>query len=240
MSDITQAFPLAARLLLQFDPLLREIIGLSLAVSLTAVVLAAIVGLPLGAGLALLRFPTRNFFIVLNNTLLGLPPVVVGLVVYLLLSRSGPFGFLGLLFTPAAMVLAQCVLVTPIIMALTRQQIEDLWLEYAEQLQSMGASRFLAIPTLLWEGRHSLMTCVLAGFGRAIGEVGAIIIVGGNIDHYTRTMTTAIALETSKGNLALALALGFVLITLSMVVNGTVYGLKEHALRHDLSGITAP
>jgi tungstate transport system permease protein len=240
MNDITQAFFLALGLLTHLDPILREIIGLSLAVSLSAVALATLMGLPLGAGLALSRFPSREVFIVLNNTLLGLPPVVVGLVVYLLLSRSGPFGVWGLLFTPAAMVLAQCVLVTPIIMALTRQQIEDLWMEYAEQLQSLGASRWRAIPTLLWEGRHSLMTCILAGFGRAIGEVGAIIIVGGNIDHYTRTMTTAIALETAKGDLALALALGFVLITLSMVVNGTVYGLKEHALHRGLSGITAP
>lgn len=240
MNDITQAFLLALGLLTHLDPVLREIIGLSLTVSMSAVALATLMGLPLGAGLALLRFPSREVFIVLNNTLLGLPPVVVGLVVYLLLSRSGPFGVWGLLFTPVAMVVAQCVLVTPIIMALTRQQIEDLWIEYAEQLQSLGASRWQAIPTLLWEGRHSLMTCILAGFGRAIGEVGAIIIVGGNIDHYTRTMTTAIALETSRGDLALALALGLVLITLSMVVNGTVYGLKEHALHRGLSGITAP
>jgi tungstate transport system permease protein len=208
MTDFVAAFSAAFSLILGFDRDLAEIVSLSLRVSLFAVALAALVGLPLGAALALVRFP-------------GLPPVVVGLVLYLILSRSGPLGVLGLLFTPTAMIIAQFVLVTPIIAALTRQVIEDLWVEYAEQLRSLGTGPWRAIPTLLWDGRQSLITAILAGFGRASAEVGAVMIVGGNINHVTRVMTTSIALETSKGDLTLALGLGIILITLSLGINAT-------------------
>ena len=195
-------------------------------------VLAMLIGLPLGAGLALLRFPGDKAAVVLLNALMGLPPVVVGLMVYLLLSRSGPLGDFGLLFTPAAMIIAQCILITPIIAALTRQVVEDLWSEYEEQLRSLGADKVRALLTLLWEGRFTLLTAVLAGFGRAIAEVGAVIIVGGNIAHATRVMTTAIALETANGDLALALGLGIILITLALFINAAVYftkGIAHHA-----------
>jgi tungstate transport system permease protein len=219
MSEIAEAFVLAFRLVLRLDAALVEIVLLSLKVSLSAVGLAALVGLPLGAALALARFPGRHALIVLVNAAMGLPPVVVGLLVYLMLSRSGPLGVFGLLFTPTAMIVAQMVLVTPIIAALARQAAEDLWAEYAEQLRSLGVGGVRAARTVLWDGRLSLVTALLAGFGRASAEVGAVMIVGGNIDHVTRVMTTAIALETSKGDLALALGLGLVLLTLSLMVN---------------------
>lgn len=219
MQDLVDAFGAAFALLVGLDRDLVEIIARSLWVSSLALALAAGIGLPLGGAVALLRFPGRRVAAVGLNALMGLPPVVVGLVVYLMLSRSGPLGFLEWLFTPMAMVVAQFLLITPIVAALTRQVVEDLWEEYDEQLRSLGASRLRAIPTLLWDGRHRLLTTLLAGFGRAIAEVGAVILVGGNIAHVTRVMTTAIALETSKGDLALALALGIVLLVLSLAIN---------------------
>ena len=220
MNEFGAAFATAFGLIAALDGDLVAIVGLSLRVSLTAVVLAAAVGLPLGAVVALIRFPGRGAVAALLDALMGLPPVVIGLLVYLALSRAGPLGVFGLLFTPSAMIIAQCLLITPIIAALTRQVIADLWAEYAEQLRSLGATRLRAVPTLLWDGRHSLVTVILAGFGRALAEVGAVMIVGGNIDHATRVMTTAIALETSKGNLVLALALGLVLLALSLTISG--------------------
>jgi tungstate transport system permease protein len=205
------------------DPVLFAIVRLSLAVSLSAVVIAAFIGVPLGALLALTRFRGREGAIVLLNALMGLPPVVVGLAVYLLLSRSGPLGAWGLLFTPQAMVIAQAILVTPIIAALSRQTIEDLWTEYREELAAMNVGPLGRVATLIWDGRFSLVTALLAGFGRAAAEVGAIIIVGGNIEGFTRTMTTAIALETSKGDLPLAVGLGVVLIVIVIVVNALAW-----------------
>ncbi len=213
------------------DLRLWEIVVLSLQVSLSAVVLATAVGLPLGAVVAVGRFPGRHALIVLLNALMGLPPVVVGLVVYLLLSRAGPLGEFGLLFTPAAMVIAQTVLITPIIAALTRQAIEDAWREYEEQLRSLGAGRMSAALTLVWDTRFSLLTAVLAGLGRASAEVGAVMIVGGNIDGVTRVMTTTIALETSKGDLPLALGLGVVLIAIVLALNAAAMVIKEAAQR---------
>jgi len=221
----------AVSMVVSLDPNLTEIVGLSLQVSLGAVAIAAVIGLPLGAAAALFRFPGRNALVILLNALMGLPPVVVGLIVYLAISRAGPFGVFGLLFTPAAMIIAQVVLVTPIIAALTRQVIEDLWFEYEDQLRSLGADPAKALPTLLWDGRFALITAVLAGFGRASAEVGAVMIVGGNIDHVTRVMTTAIALEVSKGDLSLALGLGLILLTLSTAVNGAVFLIKDMAER---------
>ncbi|MBT6442512.1 MAG: ABC transporter permease [Alphaproteobacteria bacterium] len=219
MQQFGDAFAAALGLIVSADSGLGEIVALSLRVSGSAVVLALLLGLPLGALLALYRFPGRGVAIVGVNALMGLPPVVVGLVVYLMFSRSGPLGVFGLLYSPSAMIIAQLALVLPIIAALSRQHIEDLWGEYGDQLRSFGSSRWRAVPTLLWEGRISLLTVVLAGFGRAIAEVGAVMIVGGNIDHYTRVMTTAISLETSKGDLPLALGLGVVLLLLSLAVN---------------------
>ena len=219
------------RLVATLDLRLWEIVALSLLVSLSAVVLATAVGLPLGAAVAVGRFPGRRAVIVLLNALMGLPPVVVGLVVYLLLSRAGPLGDLGLLFTPPAMVIAQTVLITPIIAALARQAIEDAWREYEEQLRSLGASRASAALTLVWDTRFSLLTAVLAGLGRASAEVGAVMIVGGNIDGVTRVMTTAIALETSKGDLPLALGLGVVLIAIVLLINAAAMVIKEAAQR---------
>ena len=219
MQSLADAFGAAFALVIAFDPDLMEIVSLSLGVTGASLLLASVVGLPFGAALALFRFPGRRPLIVVVNSLMGLPPVVVGLLVYLTLSRSGPLGGLGWLFTPKAMVIAQFVLITPIVAALTRQVIEDLWEEYEDQLRSLGASATRAIPTLLWDGRFRLFTTVLAGFGRAIGEVGAVIVVGGNIAHSTRVMTTAIALETSKGDLALALGLGLVLVAIALGVN---------------------
>ncbi|MBO6521426.1 MAG: ABC transporter permease [Rhodospirillales bacterium] len=229
MNDISAAFVTALHLLVTFDQNLVEIVGLSLRVSLSAVALAVVIGLPVGAALALFKFPGRNGLIVFLNALMGLPPVVVGLVVYLLLSRAGPLGVLGLLFTPTAMIIAQAILVTPIVAALTRQVVADLWVEYSEQMRSMGAGPLSAIPALLYDARFTLVTAVLAGFGRASAEVGAVMIVGGNIDHVTRTMTTAIALEVSKGDLALALGLGIVLIGISLAINAATYTVKQRA-----------
>jgi tungstate transport system permease protein len=231
VQDFTAAFGLAFGLILAADPDLVEIVLLSLRVSLSAVFLACLVGLPLGAALAVLRFKGRALLLVPLNALMGLPPVVVGLLVYLLLSNAGPLGALGLLYTPAAMVTAQAVLVLPIVAALTRQVIEDLHREYDEQLRSLGVGKAGLAATLLWDARYSLITVALAGFGRAIAEVGAVLIVGGNINHVTRVMTTTIALETAKGNLALALALGFVLVALGIAVNAAVMGLRATAAR---------
>ncbi len=227
MTDFWPALTSAFELITQDDGYLREIIALSLRVSLTAVVIATLLGLPIGAMAALFRFPGRKVLVVFLNVLMGLPPVVVGLVVYLLLSRSGPLGALGLLFTPTAMVIAQFILVLPIIAALSHQVMEDMWLEYREQLQSLGVSPLGRLTVLLWDGRFALLTAVLAGFGRATAEVGAVMIVGGNIDHVTRVMTTTIALEASKGDLSKALGLGIVLLVVSLVVNILVYVLRE-------------
>ena len=231
MNDFGNALSSAAALVMSGDAELMEIVGLSLRVSLAAVFIAAAIGLPLGAAVALFRFPGRTTIVVLLNDFMGLPPVVVGLIVYLLLSRAGPLGTLGLLFTPSAMIIAQVILVTPIIAALARQVIEDLWTEYEEQLRSLGAGPGRALTALLWDGRFSLVTAVLAGFGRASAEVGAMMIVCGNIDHVTRVMTTAIALEVSKGDLALALGLGIILLALSASINAAAFLIKEAAQR---------
>ena len=217
----------ALQLLLTADPTLLAIVRLSLLVSFAAVILGGLIGVPLGAAVALTRFAGREVVIVVLNALMGLPPVVVGLVVYLLLSRAGPLGSWGLLFTPQAMIIAQSVLVAPIIAALTRQTIEDLWTEYRDELAALDVGPFRRIATLIWDGRFSLVTALLAGFGRAAAEVGAILIVGGNIDGFTRTMTTAIALETSKGDLPLAIGLGVVLIGIVVVVNAAAWGLRR-------------
>jgi tungstate transport system permease protein len=222
----------AIELVLRADPALMAIVRLSLIVSLSAVVLAALVGIPLGALIALTRFPGRNGAIVILNALMGLPPVVVGLVVYLLLSRSGPLGSFGILFTPAAMIVAQTILVTPIIAALARQTIEDLWAEYQDELAGMNVGPLARVLTLIRDARFSLVTALLAGFGRAAAEVGAVIIVGGNIDGFTRTMTTAIALETSKGDLPLAIGLGLVLIVIVIVVNALAWGVRRAGERY--------
>ena len=231
MQDIAAAFGQALTLIIAADPAMVEIVLLSLRVNLSAVMIACAIGLPLGAALAVRAFPGRSVVIVAINALMGLPPVVVGLFVYLMLSNAGPLGVLQLLYTPAAMIVAQAILVTPIVAGLTRQVIEDLNAEYDEQLRSMGVSPMGAVPTLLWDARYSLSTVTLAGFGRAIAEVGAVLIVGGNIDHVTRVMTTAIALETSKGNLSLALGLGIVLLLLAVLVNAGVMGLRATAGR---------
>jgi tungstate transport system permease protein len=232
MQEIFQALVAAGSLLAGFDTQLVQIVGLSLRVSLTAVLIACVVGLPFGAAIAVGRFPGRRPLIVVLNALMGLPPVVVGLFVYLMLSRAGPLGELGILFTPAAMVVAQTILIAPIVAALSRQVIEDAWQEYREQLRSLGAGPVTSAITLLWDTRFSLVTIILAGFGRAAAEVGAVIIVGGNIDGVTRVMTTAIALETSKGDLPLALGLGVILLTLVLVLNAGAYWVKEAAQRH--------
>jgi len=222
MSDDLSAW----QLILNGDAALFSIVRLSLVVSLSAVVLAAVIGMPLGALLALIRFPLRSLLVVMFNALMGLPPVVVGLAVYLLLSRSGPLGALGILFTPSAMVIAQTILIVPIIAALTRQTVEDLWGEYRDELTAMGVGPAGRILTLLWDARLSLLTALLAGFGRASAEVGAVMIVGGNIDGFTRTMTTAVALETSKGNLPLAMGLGLVLVAIVLAVNAAAWGTR--------------
>jgi tungstate transport system permease protein len=231
MNSIALALEEALRLVVNLDTVLVEIIALSLRVSLSAVAIATLFGLLLGAAIAVGRFPGRQTLIVVLNALMGLPPVVVGLLVYLLLSRAGPLGELGLLFTPTAMVIAQSILILPIIAALSRQVLEDAWKEYEEQLRSLGARPVDAALTLLWDARFSLVTIVLAGFGRAAAEVGAVMIVGGNIDGVTRVMTTAIALETSKGDLPLALGLGIVLIALVLLLNSAAYLIKEAAQR---------
>jgi len=231
MNEIWVALSEAGRLIGGLDVKLTEIVFLSLRVSLTAVLVASALGLPLGAAIAVGRFPGRQALIVTLNALMGLPPVVVGLLVYLMLSRAGPLGQLGILFTPAAMVVAQTILILPIVAALSRQVIEDAWQEYREQLRSLGAGPLTSAVTLLWDTRFSLVTIVLAGFGRAAAEVGAVMIVGGNIDGVTRVMTTAIALETSKGDLPLALGLGIILITLVLALNAAAYWVKEAAQR---------
>ncbi|WP_170475556.1 ABC transporter permease [Ruegeria arenilitoris] len=236
MQGFSSEFSAALALIFRGDAELWSIVLLSLEVSILAVLISAVIGMPLGAALAVARFPGRRVLIILMNALMGLPPVVVGLLVYLMLSRSGPLGVFELLYTPTAMIIAQVVLVTPIISALTRQVVEILAEEYAEQLRSLGVSRLASVPVLLWDARLALVTALLAGFGRAIAEVGAVIIVGGNINHVTRVMTTTIALETSKGNLALALALGAILIGIAVAVNAMVSTLtlraEQEGLRH--------
>jgi tungstate transport system permease protein len=229
MPTVSESFRQAYALVASGDAHLLGIVALSLVVSLTATLIAACIGMPLGAALAIARFPGRAGVVATLNALMGLPPVVVGLAIYLLLSRAGPLGRFGLLFTPAAMVLAQAVLVTPIVAALTRQVVEDAWADYREQLTSLGARTVDAALTLLWDTRYALATVVLAGFGRAIAEVGAVIIVGGNIDGVTRVMTTAIALETSKGDLPLALGLGIVLIVIVVMLNVGAHVTREWA-----------
>src|SRR5205809_2520700 len=227
MSSLGQAALEALDLVAGADPKLAGIVLLSLPVSLTAVALSCVVGLSLGASIAVSRFPGRRTVVVVLNALMGLPPVVVGLAVYLLLSRAGPLGAMGLLFTPTAMVIAQAILITPIIAALSRQVVEDAWAEYRGQLLSLGERRFGAVMTMLWDLRFSLITIVLAGFGRAAAEVGAVMLVGGHLDGVTRVMTTAIALETSKGDLPLALGLGMVLLTIVLALIAGAYLVKE-------------
>jgi len=229
--DVSTAFTAAFAMIVGLDPAFLAIVGLSLQVTLTAVLCAAVIGLPLGALLGIARFPGRGAVIVAVNALMGLPPVVAGLVVFLTLSRSGPLGSLGLLFTPTAMVIAQTILVLPIVVAITRQIVEDLWDEYREHLTSLSQTGLRAVPTLLFDGRFALTTGLLAGFGRASAEVGAVLIVGGNIAGHTRTMTTAIALETSRGELALALGLGIVLITLTLAINAATYAASRIGAR---------
>ncbi|PTW60965.1 tungstate transport system permease protein [Breoghania corrubedonensis] len=229
MQDFSGEFFDAFKLVAALDPTLLEVVGLSLRVSLCAVVIAAMVGLPLGAFLAVARFPGRGAAVILLNSLMGLPPVVVGLAVYLMLSNAGPLGVLQLLYTPGAMIIAQALLVTPIVAALTRQTVEDMRGEYAEYLATLGTGPFAMVATLLVDARYSLLTALLAGFGRAIAEVGAVIIVGGNINHVTRVMTTTIALETSKGNLAMAMGLGMVLIAIAVSINAVLMSLRSAA-----------
>ena len=232
MQDFSEAVSLAMMLVVSMDADLMEIIGLSLRVSLSALAIAVLVGFPLGALVAVSRFPGRSALLLLMNALMGLPPVVVGLIVYLHLSNVGPLGWLQLLYTPTAMIIAQTILITPIVAALSRQILEDLHDEYAEQFRSLSVPKAQVIQALIWDARYSLLTVALAGFGRAIAEVGAVIIVGGNIDHLTRVMTTAIALETSKGDLPLALALGIILLIIALVVNGLVMAVRLSAARH--------
>lgn len=231
MQDFSSAFGLALSLILNADADLLEIIALSLRVSISAVLISAVIGFPLGALIAVLRFPGRQALAVLLNALMGLPPVVVGLLVYMGISRAGPLGWMNLLYSPAAMIVAQTILVTPIVAALTRQIVEDTHHEYDEQFRSLCIPMHRVIAALIWDSRYSLLTVALAGFGRAIAEVGAVIIVGGNIDHLTRVMTTAIAHETSRGDLSLALALGFILLVLALSVNAAVFSLRASARR---------
>jgi tungstate transport system permease protein len=231
VNDLGAALATALHLVADGDPAVLRIVGLSLRVSLAATLCAALLGLPLGALLAVARFPGRQAVVVALNALMGLPPVVAGLLIYLALSRRGPLGGLGLLFTPGAMVIAQTLLIAPILAALSRQAMEQLWEEYAEQFRSFGAGPWRAVPTLLWDGRFALLTVLLAGFGRASAEVGAVMVVGGNIEGFTRVMTTAIALETSKGDLPLALALGGILMAMVLAVNVAVHMLRDVAAR---------
>lgn len=231
VNTFSDSFSTALALLLHADEQLFSIVGLSLRVSFIAVLLSAVFALPLGAMLAVARFPGSRTLTVMINGFMGLPAVVVGLAVYLLLSRAGPLGSFGLLFTPTAMSIAQAVLVFPLIAAITRQIVEDAWIEYTEQLRSLGASSWQSALTLLWDTRWSLSTVMLAGFGRAIAEVGAVMIVGGNIEGVTRVMTTAIALETSKGDLPLALGLGIVLVSLVLILNAVAHFIRGWAAR---------
>ena len=232
MQDFAEAFSYAFTLVVSGDRDLFEIVLLSLKVSLSAMLIACAIGLAVGSALAVTRFPGRGLVLVVVNALMGLPPVVVGLIVYLHLSRAGPLGFMGLLYTPTAMIIAQTILITPIIAALSRQVLEEFNNEYAEQFRSLNVPRHTAMAALIWDARYALLTVALAGFGRAIAEVGAVIIVGGNIDHLTRVMTTAIALETSKGDLALALALGIVLMVIALGINALVMALRGSARRY--------
>lgn len=227
MNEILEGLVQAARLVATLDRDLIEIAARSLRVTTTAVVIASALGMPLGAWLAVNRFRWRRHVIAVMNALMGLPPVVVGLVVYLLLSRSGPFGVLDLLFTPTAMIIAQVIIVTPLVASIAHQAVRELWADYHDLLISIHTTKSQRVRALLWDGRRALLTAALAGFGRAIGEVGAIMIVGGNIDHATRVLTTAIALETGKGNLSLALGLGFVLIALAIAVNVLIHTLSR-------------
>jgi len=227
MNEIAQGTIDAFRLIFTLDPDLLEIVGLSLRVTVTAVLIASLIGLPLGAWLVINRFRFRRQTIAVLNALMGLPPVVVGLFVYMMLSRSGPFGVFGLLFTPTAMIIAQVIIITPLIASISHQTIRDLWAEYHDLLISLNTTRWQRITALLWDGRRALLTAMLAGFGRAIGEVGAIMIVGGNIDHSTRVLTTSIALETGKGNFAFAMGLGFVLIALAVTINLLMHSLSR-------------
>ncbi|SMX23609.1 ABC transporter permease [Boseongicola aestuarii] len=227
MNEIWAGLRAAFWLIVTFDADLIEISLRSLRVSLTALLIASAIALPFGTWLAIRRFRHRRLAIATLNALMGLPPVVVGLIVYLLLSRSGPFGVFGLLFTPTAMIIAQVIIITPLIASITHQAMRELWAEYHDLLISLNTSRRQRMLTLIWDGRRTLLTASLAGFGRAIGEVGAIMIVGGNIDHATRVLTTAIALETGKGDFALALGLGFVLIALALAVNFTMHALSK-------------
>ncbi|HGG06403.1 MAG TPA: ABC transporter permease subunit [Aliiroseovarius sp.] len=227
MEPLSQGIWDAFRLILTLDRDLLEIIALSLRVTLSAVLISALIGLPLGAWLVVNRFRFRRQTISVLNALMGLPPVVVGLFVYMMLSRAGPFGVLGLLFTPTAMIIAQVIIVTPLIASIAHQTLRDLWAEYHDLLLSLNTSRRQRIAALIWDGRRALLTAVLAGFGRAIGEVGAIMIVGGNIDHHTRVLTTAIALETGKGNFAFAMGLGLVLIVLAVGINLLIHTLSR-------------
>lgn len=231
MTDFTSIFLLAINLVFSFDAELYAVIGLSLWVSLSAVAIASLIGIPLGAAISTIQFPGRGFLSTVINAFMGLPPVVVGLFVYLMLSRSGPLGVLGLLYTPTAMIIAQTILVTPLIAAISRQTLGMLHTEYDDLFHSLRLTSSQRIMTLVWEGRYGLMTAVMAGFGRAIAEVGAVMIVGGNIEHLTRVMTTTIALETSKGNLALALALGIILIALAVLANVAMSMLNHTAKR---------
>jgi tungstate transport system permease protein len=229
--DVSLAFSRALSLIVGLDPQFLQVVELSLRVSLSAVILAAVIGLPMGALLAIGRFPGRSIIVVVINALMGLPPVVAGLIVFLLLSRSGPMGAMGWLFSPTAMIVAQTLLVLPIVIALTRGTIEELWREYREHLISLDLTGWRAVPTLLWDGRFALTTGILAGFGRASAEVGAVLIVGGNIAGYTRTMTTSIALETSKGDLPVALGLGILLISLTLTINALAFGVSRIGVR---------
>jgi tungstate transport system permease protein len=231
VNSIAEAAAEALRLLVDADPHLMRIVLLSLEISLTSVTMACLLGLPLGAAVAVSEFPGKRTAIVVLNALMGLPPVVVGLFVYLMLSRAGPLGPWGILFTPTAMVIAQTILIAPLMAALSRQVVADAWAEYREQLRSLGETKLGAAATLLWDLRFSLVTIVMAGFGRAASEVGAVIIVGGNIDGVTRVMTTTIALETSKGDLPLALGLGFILLAIVFALNAGAYLIKETAQR---------
>ena len=231
MQESASIFGAALRLIFDWDPDLAEIVVLSLRVTLTAVAVSCLIGLPLGAAVGAMRFPGRGALAVVLNALMGLPPVVVGLAVYLSLSASGPFGPLRLLYTPTAMIIAQTILVTPIVAALTRQAVEDLYSEYAEQFASLGIGVGRRLVALLWDARFGLITVALAGFGRAVAEVGAVMIVGGNINHVTRVMTTTIALETSKGNLQLALALGVVLLLMAFMLNAALMAVRSAAER---------
>jgi len=233
MQDFSTSFALAADLILSAKPELVEIVSLSLRVTLTAVVIACVIGFPLGALLAVGRFFGRSALILFFSTLMGLPPVVVGLLTYMMLSNAGPLGFLHLLYTPGAMIIAQTILITPLIIALTQQVIDTFYQEYEEQFNALVVPRRTAITALLRDARYGLLTTALAGFGRAVAEVGAVIIVGGNIAHVTRVMTTAIALETSKGELALALALGIVLLIIALAINASVFALRATAKKFE-------